>query len=99
MCVFGRRGALDVASRRVCLAAPLATAGAAGQEGDEDAEEGDDAVDDGVEDSTDAGDDGHDGVSDGAEEASDLKGVLAEGPGGARRGGEAYARDDGTHCE
>ena len=50
----------------------LVTAVATGEEADEDAEEVDNAANDGVQDVANASDDGHDGVSDSAEEVLDL---------------------------
>lgn len=54
---------------------PLAGA-AAGQAGDDDVKDGDDAVDDGVQDGADGVDDGHQALADGAEELFDL-GVVS----------------------
>lgn len=52
--------------------APPTAAAAAGEAAYDDAEEGDDGVDDGREDAADARDDGHNGVSDGTEYARNL---------------------------
>jgi len=52
----------------VSCATSLATAVAAGQEGDEDVEEGCDAVDDGSQDAGNAVDDGHETVADCSED-------------------------------
>jgi hypothetical protein len=64
---------LDMTSRCSTARTLASAAVAAGQEGDDDAAEGDDAVDDGREDSANAADDGHDGVTDGPEEAGDAR--------------------------
>ena len=71
---FSESGNLNVTSpssggARSGASATAAAAVAASEEGDEDAEEGDNAVDEGVQNVADAGDDSHDGVTDGSEEA------------------------------
>lgn len=53
-------------------AAALASAVAAGEEGDEDVEEGGDAVNNGRQDAGDAVDDGHQDVADGTEQVLNL---------------------------
>lgn len=55
-------------------ASTLPAAVAAGQECDDDAAEGDDARDDGLQDAADAANDGHDGVSYCPEKGRDLAG-------------------------
>lgn len=61
-----RRGA----TARVALLPSAAVP--AGQEADDDAEEGHDGADEGVQDVADARDDGHDGCADGPEDGRDL---------------------------
>ncbi len=75
-------------------------AGATGEEIDDDAADGDNAVNDGGEDASDAGDDSHDGVANSAEDAGDLR-VCQYGSWRSRRSmrRKTYARDDGTHFE
>ena len=51
----------------------------AGQAGDDDVEEGDDAINDGGQDSTDSVDDGHEAAADGAEEIFDLERTVNRG--------------------
>lgn len=53
-------------------ASALATAVATGEEGDEDVEEGGDAVDDGGQDAGDTVDNGHEDVADGSEQVLNL---------------------------
>ena len=60
-------------ARGARAATTTAAAVAAGEEGDENAEEGDNGVDDGVEDVADATDDGHDTVTDGTEETRNAR--------------------------
>jgi len=88
------------------LAAGPSLAGAtvlAGQETDDDVEEGDDAIDDGHYDSSDASDDGHDGAADCAEGGLELwlGGLLVfcGRCGGACSGVGTYTRDYGAHFE
>ena len=52
---------------------PPATAASTGEAGDDDVEEGDDAVDDGHEDGADAVNDGHEAVADCAEDGFELE--------------------------
>lgn len=82
-------------------AAASSAHGATGEARDEDAEEGNDGIDNGLEDSANARDDGHDALSDGAEESGDLEQVLARCTAEVTMGMRvmAYTRDDGTHFE
>ena len=90
---MGNGFTLDSTSMRCPLSAATASAGEAA---DDDAEEGDDGVDDCLKTSSDGVDNGHDAVSDGAELESVL-GTVCVG----RQVRDTYdrldARDDGTH--
>ncbi|EQL00277.1 hypothetical protein OCS_04011 [Ophiocordyceps sinensis CO18] len=80
--------------------APALPAVAAGEEGDDDAAEGDDAADDGLEDAADAADDGHDAAANGLQGGSDLReggGRSAKLDEGMERERYTYAGDDGAH--
>ena len=77
MFVDVEEGSLLDTTRRMVSASPraasaLATAVAAGEEGDEDVEEGGDAVDDGGQDAGDTVDNGHEDVADGSEQVLNL---------------------------
>lgn len=61
---------------RACRASTSSTTATAGQAGDDDVEDGDDAVDDGHEDCANAVDDGHEDRADGTEDRGDLKGKV-----------------------
>lgn len=76
---------------------PSATTLAAGQAGDDDAEEGDDGVDDGVAGGSYGADDGHDAVAYRAEDGLDLECMLARVKSARVEG--TYAGYDGAHFD